>query len=88
MRRESSNPDTAKNLQLWVMHADGSQARRLTDQTDALYGALNWSPDGHYLLFHQYVLKKQRDPQIWLLNVQTGELQLIASPGYWPAWLP
>jgi TolB protein len=88
VRRELSNPDEAKNLQLWVMRADGSQARRLTSQVDALYGPLSWSPDGKYLLFHQYVLKKQKQPDIWLLNIQTGELQVVASPGYWPAWLP
>lgn len=88
VRQELSNPDTAKNRQLWVMHADGSEARRLTNQMDVFYDGLRWSPDGQYLYFHQYFLKQLDPPAIWLLHVQTGELQPITSPRSWPTWLP
>ncbi|MBI2330707.1 MAG: PD40 domain-containing protein, partial [Chloroflexi bacterium] len=42
--------------QVWVMRADGSDARMLTNDVDSLHGSLNWSPDGKYLLYELYAL--------------------------------
>ena len=48
-----------------------------------------WSPDGRCLLFQQYALEKPNPrPGIWLLDVETGELQEVVTPGLWPRWLP
>ena len=48
-----------------------------------------WSPDGRCLLFQRYPLEKPNPrPGIWLLNVETGELQEVVTPGQWPTWLP
>jgi Tol biopolymer transport system component len=36
---------------LWVMHPDGSHARKLVDYTGNTYGALDWSPDGKTIVY-------------------------------------
>jgi Tol biopolymer transport system component len=88
LRRELSNPAKAEDRQLWVMRADGSEAHQLTNKANVYYGGLSWAPDSKYLLFHQYLLEQEGQPEIWLVNAETGEQQQIVSPGNWPTWLP
>lgn len=75
--------------QLWVMRADGSDARPLTNDGAADHGPPTWSPDGRYLLYHRFPLK---GPEIvisvWMIDVATGEQWQVASPGQRPQWLP
>ncbi len=74
--------------ELWIMNADGSQARKLAD-ADAGHGyAANWSPDGKWIAF---VKRENAGDQsanqsteslisnIYLVNVQNGDLKQITS---------
>ncbi len=74
--------------ELWVMQADGSTPRKLAD-VDAGHGyAANWSPDGKWIAF---VNRENPGDQgadqsaaalisnIYLVNVQTGDLKQITS---------
>lgn len=80
-------PRTQSGRQLWLMRPDGSDARALTDDPAIQHGQPHWSPDGHYLLFQRFAaLEPGAVPEIWLLNVESGEMQQVVD-GFLPDWL-
>ncbi|MCB0044114.1 MAG: PD40 domain-containing protein [Caldilineaceae bacterium] len=91
-RKELDGPRAGLGKQLWLMRADGSDARPLTHdigpENEIDYGAPVWSPDGRYLLYHRFPL---RGPDItisvWLMDVEAGEQRLLAAPGQRPLWV-
>jgi TolB protein len=86
-RRKS--PSAATTAQIWVMRRDGSQAHVLTKGTDFYNNAPVWSPDGHYLVFQRYPVQGvYAQPEVWLIDVATGSLRELATPGARPTWLP
>ena len=50
---------------VYVMDADGSDVRRLTDGGDD-WGA-TWSPDGRWIAYRSWVGTFEPDPQIWVM---------------------
>ena len=64
----SSNRDTPNNgtaQQLYVMHADGGEARKLTSATDGT-GQFEFTRDGRWLV---YSAGKNEEQQVWMLPV-------------------
>jgi Tol biopolymer transport system component/imidazolonepropionase-like amidohydrolase len=39
---------------LWIMNADGTNPKRVTEETDYLLGSPAWSPDGNYIVARKY----------------------------------
>jgi len=75
--------------QIWLLRADGRETRQLTADPDIHHGPAYWSPDGRTLLFERYHLSRPNaDPEIWLLEVETGAMSQVSSFGTQPAWLP
>lgn len=81
-------PNTATGKQVWLMRPDGSEAQDVTQRPDIHFVTPAWSPDGRFLTFHGYALSQPDKQVIWLLDLQTRQLQEVASPGLQPAWLP
>jgi TolB protein len=80
--------ETGAARQLWLMRADGSAARALTDDPAITHGPPNWSPDGRTLLFQRFDLADPAArPAVWRLDVETGAETLVAEDGYLPAWV-
>lgn len=80
-------PQTASGRQLWLMRPDGSDAYALTDDLLVNHGPPQWSPDGKFLLFQRFELDEPTAvPGIWLLEIETGAMQEIASNGMLPVW--
>jgi TolB protein len=78
-----------RGKQLWLMRANGSDARPLTTDADINYAMPAWSPDGRYLAFQRYPLTEAwADPAIWLYDTVTGEMRQLAPAGLQPTWLP
>lgn len=76
----------AAGQQLWLMRADGSQARALTNDPDVFHGPPSWSADGRTLLYQRFDLSDPAgQPAVWLLDVATGEQTLLAD-GFLPVW--
>jgi ABC-type nickel/cobalt efflux system permease component RcnA/Tol biopolymer transport system component len=89
VRRVIAEEASAPGNQVWLMRADGSEARVLTDNADAIHQQPVWSPDGRYLLYPLYDLSQEwPEPRIFRLDVETGEQIEIVSPGNFPDWLP
>lgn len=80
---------TNAGRQLWLMRADGREARPLTADPAIHHGPPAWSPDGRYLLFQRFDLgQPDGRPGLWLLEVSSGRLTQVAASGSLPAWLP
>ena len=74
--------------QIWVMNADGSDARALTNDTDALHGSLNWSPDGKYVLYELYALDNfPFSSRLQVLDVDSGDVNDLGIDGFNPKWV-
>jgi TolB protein len=85
IRRDLSVP---QGDQIWLMRADGSEARALTDQPDELHGNLNWSPDGMYLLYDLYLPRSSlAESDVQVIEVETGEITDLGIKGYKAKWL-
>lgn len=65
---------------LWVMRADGSEARAVSAEREHTVFNPAWSPDGEYLLGRKGFMSSRTLPagEIWLFHVDGGEgLQLV-----------
>ncbi|HLF01245.1 MAG TPA: hypothetical protein VI547_04675, partial [Anaerolineales bacterium] len=75
--------------QLWLMRADGGEARALTN--DSLYNHSNflWSPDGTVIVYVRFdVTDPASTTELWSISAAGAEAQLLAMGGYLPEWLP
>jgi TolB protein len=80
---------TNTGRQLWLMRADGSEARPLTNDIAIHFGPPSWSPDGRFLLFQQVNSSRpQTPPSIWMMAIDTDEFSQIVPDGFLPTWLP
>jgi TolB protein len=78
---------TNTGRQLWLMRADGSEARALTNNIAIHYGPPSWSPDGRFLLFQQYNSSTPDEPPtVWLLENATGEFVQVTDSGLLPTF--
>lgn len=88
-RKEMDGPRESLGKQLWLMRGDGSEARPLTVAPEFDHGPPAWSPDGRYLLYHQFPL---RGPDVTIrvqvMDVVTGQAWEVARPGQRPQWVP
>jgi hypothetical protein len=75
--------------QLWRMRPDGSEAHALTDDPNFHHSAIQWSRDSQSLVYMRF---DQTDldaaPEIWLLDLSSGEAQPIVAGGFLPQWIP
>ena len=72
---------TAMGKQLWLMRADGSDARALTTEIDAHYGPPVWAADGETLLSARHVAG---DSDLWAISTVSPMATRIAPEGYLP----
>ncbi|MFN3491336.1 MAG: hypothetical protein ACK40V_03860, partial [Anaerolineales bacterium] len=85
VRRDLSIP---RGDQIWLMNADGSEARMITNDPDALHGSLNWSPDGKYLLYEIYALDVfPFESKLQVIEIETLEIQELGIKGFNPMWV-
>jgi nickel/cobalt exporter len=87
VRRVFSDTDPSLGDQIWLMRPDGTEAHPITQDVNVLHGVSAWSPDGQYLVYQQHPLAGAgSQPGVWLLEIETRELQQLVSPGNWPTW--
>lgn len=80
---------TVMGKQLWIMRADGSQARALTNDPQAYHVLPAWSPDSQTIAFQRYALTEANArPGLWLVDVHSGDLRQLVAAGAQPVWAP
>jgi ABC-type nickel/cobalt efflux system permease component RcnA len=73
--------------QVWVMRADGTEARQYTHEPGFTYGQPSWSPDGRYLLFDfREVTDQLIESGVMILDLKREKIEKLTLPGSRPAW--
>lgn len=82
--------DMTDDFDLWVIDADGTGLRRLTDTDDVWEGVPSWSPDGQHLAYSHSVGGIDEGGEVRVLDVDDpdAEQTTVADRGDWPAWSP
>lgn len=82
-----SNRSGEKNLELYIMDADGKNVRQLTKAPGCYNGGPFFSPDGKKVIFRSDRRKKDH-LQLYVINVDgTGE-KALTSDENWVFWAP
>ncbi len=75
--------------QLWVMRADGTQPRALTDEPFYNHSAFQWSADGTQMVYMRFNATDPAAPAaIWIINADGSGARQLVENGYLPEWLP
>jgi Tol biopolymer transport system component len=88
-RKYLDNTRWTPGRQLWLMEADGSQAKPLTDAPLYSHYDIAWSADGSRIAFLRFNQATLTDPpELWLIDADgTDPVQLVVG-GYAPLWIP
>lgn len=82
-------PESGPGRQLWLMRPDGSEARPLVSDPDFTHGGYRWSPEGDRLVYQRFPLRVTNAvPELYLLELEAGQPQLLAVDASSPAWIP
>lgn len=75
--------------QLWLMRADGSDARPMTNEPSLNHSTFVWSPDSKMLAFMRFDEGDFNKPsEIWWMDIERGQAQQLVVGGYSPVWIP
>lgn len=79
---------TNTGRQLWLMRADGSEKRPLTDNLTIQHGAVSWSENGRFLLYQTTSTQNPNSiPTLWLMDLETEEQVALIENGIQGSWL-
>jgi TolB protein len=79
------------NLEIYVMNADGSDPRNLSNLPDRFDWEPVWSPDGTQIAFVSISLADQSDAEIYVMNADGSDVHAVTSGGGaegFPVWSP
>ena len=75
--------------QLWLMQADGSFPRQITNNPDFNHADFAWHPDGGFLAFVRHKQTTLIDPpEIWIIRSDGSDAVRLVIGGYVPQWMP
>ncbi len=70
---------------IWIMNADGSEPRQLTDESFRLLNNPAWTPDGEYIAARKHFTEKRSlgSGEVWLYHTGGGSgLQMTEKPNH------
>lgn len=82
-----SNRSGEKNLELFIMNADGSNVRQLTKAPGCYNGGPFFSPDGKKVIFRSD-RKKKDQLQIYVINTDGSGEKALTDDDNWVFWAP
>jgi Tol biopolymer transport system component len=89
VRREWNDENAGLGDQIWLLEIETGKETQLTFQPEIIHGEMRWSSDGNAMVFHVYDLNASGTPTaIRILDIETGEVITLATPGTDPHWLP
>ncbi len=88
-RRYLDNTRWTPGRQLWLIKADGSEARQLTQANDYSHHDFAWSLDGKQLAFVRFNQMTLTEPaELWLIELDGSHPIELVKGGTAPQWLP
>ena len=88
-RRHLDPQSWTPGRQIWMMRADGSDARPLTDDSTKLHTSLAWSPDSKRLVYMRRSASDFSKPaEIVWLDISEPQLRVLVDGGFLPRWIP
>jgi Tol biopolymer transport system component len=82
-----SNRSGEKNLELYIMDADGKNVRKLTNAPGCYNGGPFFSPDGKKVIFRSD-RKKKDHLQLYVINVDGSGEKALTDDENWVFWAP
>ncbi|MFH5831127.1 IPT/TIG domain-containing protein [Halalkalibaculum sp. DA384] len=76
-----------KPFSLWLMDSNGLNKEQLTDESASDHGP-TWSPDASKIAFYSNRGSDSDTYQIWIIDLDSGELTNTGIEGTQPAWSP
>jgi Tol biopolymer transport system component len=71
------------------MRANGSNARPLTDAPNYNHASFTWNQDGSRIAFVRFLqVALDQPPEVWWLDLETEEREMLVQGGYAPQWMP
>jgi Tol biopolymer transport system component len=78
-----------EGTQIYLLDLTTMEAQPLVVDSAYSHGAIRWSPDGSLLLMQRYRFASNRNnTEIWMYQLQTGELTRLVNDGFAPQFLP
>lgn len=75
--------------QIYVMNADGSSPKRLTDVKTGDACGPAWSKDGKHIAYHAFAqTNPSRNPEIWVMEPDGSNPKKLTDHGQEPSWSP
>jgi len=75
--------------QIYLLDLENNIAEPLVVHADYTHSSLQWSADGNLIVFQRFNLHEQgARPEIWVYNLLTEELTLVASDAFLPDFTP
>ncbi len=73
--------DRAGGDNIWIMNADGSDKRQLTEESFRLLNQPSWSPDGRYIVAKKHFTTSRSlgTGEVWLYHVDGGKGVLLVK---------
>ena len=88
-RKSLAPEEWSLGRQLWLMQADGGEARALTNEPNFNYAGIRWHLDGNRLLYVRFDQSRlDASAQIWWYDIDRNIHQQIIEGGYAPQWMP
>ena len=75
--------------QIWMLDPETGEETQVTTDEQVIHGQATWSPDGKALIYHVYNLGNTGNPtEIRVLELSSGKITTITTPGTSPKWIP
>jgi Tol biopolymer transport system component len=74
---------------IYILDADGTNLKRLTNVSGVFDGALSWSRDASTIAFtRSYPSQPSRGDEVWLMNADGSNQHFSGIKGFQPMWSP
>jgi Tol biopolymer transport system component len=88
-RKDIQQDKWTPGKQLWLMRADGSEPRPLTNDPLFNHSHFVWNPDGTSIVYVRFdVTDPASITEIWSVSANGANAQKLVTGGYLPQWLP